>query len=82
MSTNGPIATIPQVANNPAVQALRKELAVVDAEFADLKKRYKSKHPNYIRAEEKIASLRQSIDDQGRSIVAALRNTAETTRAT
>lgn len=77
-----PIITIPQVANNPAIQALQKELAVVEAEFADLKMRYKSKHPYYIRAEEKIGSVRESINAQAENIVAALRHNAETAKAT
>ncbi len=82
MASNGDLTTIPQVANNPAVQALQRELAVNEAEFADLKKRYKSKHPFYIRAEEKIASLRSSIEKQAKDVVATLRNTAETAKAT
>ena len=82
MATNGPITTIPQVASSPAIQALQRELAVIEAEFADLQMRYKSKHPFYIRAVEKIASIRDSIDRQGRIIVAAVVNNAETAKAT
>ncbi|MHC1766574.1 MAG: GumC family protein [Verrucomicrobiia bacterium] len=82
LGTNGLITTIPLVANNPAIQALQKELAVIEAEFADLKMRYKSKHPSYIRAVEKIGSIRESIDRQGGIIVAAMMNDAETARAT
>ena len=70
------------MANNPAIQALQKELAVADAEFADLKTRYKAKHPYYIRAEEKIASLRESMNEQAKSVIASLRNNAETAKAT
>jgi len=70
------------VANSAAVQAQQKELAVVEAEFADLKKRYKSKHPFYIRAVEKIASIHDSIDKQAQIIVAALKNSSRTAKAT
>jgi capsular exopolysaccharide synthesis family protein len=76
------ITTIPQVANNPAIQALQKDLAVADAEFADLKKRYKAKHPYYIRAEEKIASLRESMNEQAKSVIASVQQHAQIAKAT
>ena len=79
---NEPIVTIPQVANSPAIQALQKDLAVKESEFAELKKRYKSKHPSYIQAVELITSLRESIDQQAQTIVASLRNHVQTAKAT
>ncbi|MFO1499092.1 MAG: polysaccharide biosynthesis tyrosine autokinase [Verrucomicrobiota bacterium] len=82
ISNNAAIVTIPQVANSPAIQALQKELAVAEAEFADLKKRYKSKHPTFIRAEERIGSLRLSINEQAETIVASMRNHVETAKTT
>jgi polysaccharide biosynthesis transport protein len=82
ISSGAPISSIPQVANNPAMLALQRELAVLEAEFAELKKRYKKKYPLYERAEEKIASLKASIDQQAQMTVAALRNHAQTTKAT
>jgi polysaccharide biosynthesis transport protein len=82
LNSGAPVTTIPQVANNPAILAMQRELAVLDAEFAELKKRYKKKYPLYERTEEKIASLRNSIEQQAQLTVAALRNNAETTKAT
>lgn len=82
ISRGAPMTTIPQVANNPAIQSLQKELAVVEAEFADLKRRYKPKHPYYIRAEDRLDSIRRSIEDQAQLMVAAMKNHADTARAT
>jgi capsular exopolysaccharide synthesis family protein len=82
IKSGGSILTIPQVANSAAVQALKKELAVAEADFADLKMHYKSKHPVYIRAVEKLASIRDSITNEAQAIVASMKNNARATKAT
>lgn len=82
IASGAPITTIPQVANNPATQALVKELAVAEAEFAGLTNRYKSKHPTYILAQERLASIRESINSQAQTVVASLKNHAQTAKAT
>jgi polysaccharide biosynthesis transport protein len=82
LASGAPITSIPQVASNPAIVALQRELAVLEADFAELKKRYKQKYPLYERTEEKIASIKTSIDQQAQMVVAALRNHAQTTKAT
>jgi succinoglycan biosynthesis transport protein ExoP len=82
LASKADIVTIPQVANNPAIEELQKELAIADSEFADLKERYKNKHPTYIRAEQRVASLRQSINERAEAIVSSMRNNAQTAQAT
>lgn len=82
IATGADITSIPQVANHPAVQALTRELAVGEAEFAEIAQRYKSKHPLYIRAEKKLQSLQESINNQAKTIVSSLRNNFQYTRAT
>lgn len=76
------IFTIPQIRDSVEIQSLRRDLAVLDSEFAELKKRYKHKHPVYIQMEEKIGSLHASLMGQANSIIASLRNKALLAKAT
>jgi polysaccharide biosynthesis transport protein len=76
------LETIPHVRNNPELQVLRKELAVLEALFAELQKRYKSKYPDYERTEARIASLKDSIHRQSETLIAAMRNNARIARST
>jgi len=69
--------SVPQVANNPHIQELQKALGVAEAEFAELKKRYRHLHPEYIRAEEKVLSFSNSINAQADVLIVALRNSAQ-----
>ena len=43
---------------------------------------YKAKHPYYIRAEEKIASLRESMNEQAKSVIASVQQHAQIAKAT
>jgi succinoglycan biosynthesis transport protein ExoP len=74
------IYTIPQVANNSAIQDLRKQLAILESEFAELKKKYKSRHPAYVQAEEKVLSLQSSMTNQALTLVQSLRVAARTAK--
>jgi capsular exopolysaccharide synthesis family protein len=71
-----PIDSIPQVGQNPDYQALKKELAILEAQFAELKQRYKHKMPEYIYAEEKIASMRSSMTNQAMMLIQSIRTDA------
>lgn len=59
-------AAIPASIEEPTVESLRRELATAQAQFTELQTRYKSRHPLYARAEERIAALEKSIRDQTR----------------
>lgn len=49
------------------MESLRRELATAQAQFTELQTRYKSRHPLYARAEERIAALEKSIRYQTQS---------------
>ena len=53
---------ISSVAVLPEVAAMRDELNTAEAEFASLKERYLEKHPKYVAAKTRIASLRVNLD--------------------
>jgi beta-lactamase regulating signal transducer with metallopeptidase domain len=82
LRSGSPVASIPGVANHHAMQQLQKELALAEAEFAEIKHRYKSSHPAYVQAEEKVASLKASLSEQADEIVATLRNQAQIAQTT
>ncbi|MDA1274334.1 MAG: polysaccharide biosynthesis tyrosine autokinase [Verrucomicrobia bacterium] len=73
--------SVPQVANSPHIQELQKALGIAEAEFAELKKRYRHLHPEYIRAEEKVLSFSNSINARADILIAALRNSAQMAEA-
>jgi hypothetical protein len=61
----------PELTSNVTIQALQKELALVEAGLQELRKRYKDKHPAVLRAEEKKAALRQSLETHAKAIPTA-----------
>ena len=71
-----PKESIPLIANNLPFLELKKNLGIAEAEFAELKKRYREKHPIYIRTKEKILSLGRSIDNLAGYLIESLRNSA------
>ena len=73
--------SLPQVAQNLALQQLKQSLEIADADFAELKERYRRKHPKYIRAEEKVKSFRNSIETQANYLIDSLRHSATMARA-
>jgi capsular exopolysaccharide synthesis family protein len=75
------INAIPQVANNPLIQDMRKSLAEKEALLANLLKRYKDKYPDVIRVREEIASLKDSIQKESQKVREAIRAEAELARA-
>ena len=75
------INAIPQVANNPLIQDMRKSLSEKEAAQANLLKRYKDKYPDVIRVREEIASLKDSILKESQKVREAIRAEAELARA-
>lgn len=51
------LLTLPAVANDPALIALRLNLSKAEDDFAALRQRYKEKHPKYIQAQSQISAL-------------------------
>jgi succinoglycan biosynthesis transport protein ExoP len=71
------VYSIPLVANNPAIQKLQGDLAIIEADFAELKKKYLRRHPTYEEAQAKVASLQSSLDEQVKSLIASVRIAAQ-----
>lgn len=67
------LLVIPAVANDPGVAAVQLQLSKLEAEFANLKQRYKQKHPKYIQAQSEMG-------DWQRSFEKAVLKVSETTR--
>src|SRR6266568_3528025 len=66
------INAIPQVANNPLIQDMRKTLSEREALLANLLKRYKDKYPDVIRVREEITSLKDSIQKESQKLGVAI----------
>lgn len=81
LKSGTPIFTIPQVANSVAIQDLKKSLAIVEADFEEIKKKYKSPHPAYAEAEVKVNSYRTSLTNQAQTLIDSLRLSALSARA-
>ncbi|MBI4659614.1 MAG: polysaccharide biosynthesis tyrosine autokinase [Verrucomicrobia bacterium] len=75
-----PLDTLPQVAENVAIQQLKKDLATAESKFAAIKTRYLHKHPTYLEAEKEVLSLQNSLTNQAKILLEALRLKAQMTR--
>jgi len=75
------INAIPQVANNPLIQDMRKTLSEREALLANLLKRYKDKYPDVIRVREEITSLKDSIQKESQKLRDAIGVAADLAKA-
>ncbi|MBC8243796.1 MAG: polysaccharide biosynthesis tyrosine autokinase [Verrucomicrobia bacterium] len=74
--------TIPDVATDTEVRKIRGDLALAEAELAEILKRYLDKHPKVIEKRGKIESLKVGLADSERRIFDSILNQAELARAT
>lgn len=65
--------SIPQVAQSPIIQQIRKELADREAYLAGLLKRYKDKWPEVVQTREQIAERRKSLEVESKRIYDSIR---------
>lgn len=72
--------SLPSVAIRPEIIALRGKVTEKETEFAMLKKRYKHKHPTYIKTESELSELRIGLDREARLAAAGFRNTRDALR--
>lgn len=71
---NAPASDLPEVQQDPAIQALRTQRAQTAAELAQLQERYLSDHPSVQEASRQISELDAAIADAARSVKQSLRN--------
>ena len=70
------IETIPYVQKDPEIGMMHRELVLIEAKFNGLKKRYKSKYPDYQQTAEELNTLRESIAHHSASLIQSLSNNA------
>lgn len=66
------LESIPSVINNPLIQNLKEEYGKLTAEYSDMSKRYKPKHPRIIRLQSQIDEMRQRISEEVRKIIKSI----------
>jgi capsular exopolysaccharide synthesis family protein len=67
------IDSLPSVINNRLIQELKTEHAKLEAEYADLSRRYKSRHPKIISIKAALKSVKQKIDLETKRIVESIK---------
>ena len=78
----GNYGTIPSVATDAEVRKIRGDLALAEAELAELLKRYLDKHPKVIEKRGKIESLKGGLASSERRIFDSILNQAKLAMAT
>ena len=78
----GNYGTIPDVATDTEVRKIRGDLALAEAELAELLKRYLDKHPKVIEKRGKIESLKEGLASSERRIFDSILNQAKLAMAT
>ena len=78
----GNYGTIPSVATDTEVRKIRGDLALAEAELAELLKRYLDKHPKVIEKRGKIESLKGGLASSERRIFDSILNQAKLAMAT
>ncbi len=78
----GNYGTIPSVATDAEVRKIRGDLALAEAELAELLKRYLDKHPKVIEKRGKIESLKEGLASSERRIFDSILNQAKLAMAT
>lgn len=70
------LQVVPAVASHPSVIEIRSQMAKLESEFANLKQRYRPKHPKYLQAQSQLEdwnrSLIKAVQDVPRTIQSAL----------
>ncbi|HOW64989.1 MAG TPA: polysaccharide biosynthesis tyrosine autokinase [Candidatus Paceibacterota bacterium] len=81
LASGTPVDSIPQVASDKLIQELKARLVILQAELANLLKRYKDKYPLVIQKREEIESLGKSIQAESAKIIEAIGNEARLCRS-
>ena len=74
--------TIPSVATDPEVRKIRGDLALAEAELAQLLKRYLEKYPKVIEKRAQIESLKDGLASSEKRIFGSILNIAQLAKAT
>jgi capsular exopolysaccharide synthesis family protein len=69
--------TIPVIASDPTIQALRTQSLKAEQNIEELSKKYGRKHPAMIRAEEELRVLEQKREEEIRRVIKSIKNEYE-----
>jgi len=69
--------TIPAIASDPTVLALRSDILKAEQNIEELSKKYGKKHPAMIRAQEELKLLHQKREQEIRRVIGSVRNQYE-----
>ena len=80
--SNNPAALmfLPAVANDPAITDIRGNIARLDSELANLRQRYKEKHPRYIQTASQLAEWKNTLTNAVRNIPQVIRSLFESAK--
>jgi capsular exopolysaccharide synthesis family protein len=65
------LATVPDIMNNPVIQALRTDELTVKRKISDLSEKYGPKHPNIVRARTELKSIQDNLIAEARKMLNA-----------
>ncbi|GGZ66467.1 GumC family protein [Paraglaciecola chathamensis] len=71
-ATIAELADLPEVLNHPAVQNVKREQIGAQSKVSELSKVYGPKHPKMIAAQAELTSIRESLNDQIRSLISGV----------
>lgn len=67
------LATVPDIMNNPVIQALRTEELAIRKKLSELSEKYGPKHPQIIKAQTELETVRQSLVGEAKKMLSAAR---------
>jgi capsular exopolysaccharide synthesis family protein len=65
------LATVPDIMNNPVIQALRTDELAVKRKISDLSEKFGPKHPNIVRARTELKSIQKNLIAEARKMLNA-----------
>lgn len=74
------LMVLPAVANQASVLEIRSEIAKLESDFANLKQRYRSKHPKYIQAQSELAEWNRSLEQAILGVPQTIKSSLESAR--
>lgn len=72
---------VPAVANDKVIAALLADLSKLEADFGNMKQRYKAKHPEYIQAVAQLAERKQQLQEAVLKVPQTLRSSYDSAMA-
>ncbi|MFW6129846.1 MAG: polysaccharide biosynthesis tyrosine autokinase [Atribacterota bacterium] len=67
------IETLPSIIKNPLIQSLKSEYSKLESKYAELSKRYKSKHPKIIEIKASMKVMKQKLEREMEKIVKGIK---------